>query len=228
VRKLLKTAALIITSVIMLLPTTFAMSRDDIPGLSVYAPPSEQEEIYEIILNSERMMEWINGFDVTLVKESITPFYRAYFLEYAETGVFRIVSPVMDRSGRAIDAAEGERGNVYYVKTVTAEGLFAANIRFYMEDGIAYPDMLEPTPALEEIWDFFRLTRIPPSKSYADHAERIRQLLGRDTFVPTDQVRYLGVDHLGKVFYINDGEIEALVVISADDTVFWDETGEGV
>jgi hypothetical protein len=225
-KNLLKTTALLLTSATMLLPATFAMSRDDIPGMSVYAPPSEQEELYDIIQNSEMMMRSLDSKGV-IVKESIAPVYRACFLEYAETGVLRIWPHIMERVIKA--ESESLDGNYYYAKTVTANGLFAGNMNFYIEDSIAYTNGFAPTPVLKEYWKGIPEPHIgPTSKSYADHAERIRQLLGRDTFVPTDQVRYVWVDHLGEVFYINDGEREALVVIIGSEDVFYGEAGEVV
>jgi len=203
----------------MFLPATLAMSRDDIPGMSVYAPPSEQEEVYSIIQNSEKMIDRLNSDGISVVKESIMQVYEACFVEYAETGVLRIEPYRMPphEVDPAIAESESLDGNEYYAKVVTAGGLFGGNIRFYIKDDVAH----------SLVYDLAVSPRVT-SMSYADHAERIRKLLGKDTFVPTDQVRYVGVNRLGGVFYINDGESEALVVIFADSSVFYGNTGEVV
>jgi hypothetical protein len=227
-KNLLK-ALVILMGATMLLPATFAMSRDDIPGVSVYGSAEEREELYEIIRRSENLMRSFNSKSISIAEDAIMPVYRACFLEYAETGVLRIVSPVRIWGQEVIDAPEGERGNIYYAKTVTANGLFAGNMRVVVGDGIARQNGFAPSVHMFGPDDVIHLGQYSiTSKSYADHAERIRQLLGRDTFVPTDQVRYVWVDHLGEVFYINDGEREALVVIIGSEDVFYGEAGEVV
>ena len=42
------------------------------------------------------------------------------------------------------------------------------------------------------------------SCSYADHAKRIQNILDRSTFVPTSDVKYVTIDHVGSCFFVQN------------------------
>jgi hypothetical protein len=179
-----------------------ATSGKEVPGESVYGSKAEQDVVYEIIQSSEDL-RFLKDNGIIVLSESIMPIYEASLLEYAETGVFTV------RPNTVLD-----NGVVYAAKTTTTEGVFASDLRFYVKDGTAY-----------HLWS------APPnnqkkSHSYADHAERIRSLTNKESFVPVGEVRYVAVDRLGYVFYINDGKTEALINISAADDVFYQKNRE--
>jgi hypothetical protein len=207
-RKLLKTMALIIGGSMVFLANAFA-TNNNVPEESVYISASERDEIYNIIQTSERFMGHKRFGETTLLFESIMPMYRGCFLEYAETGIFRIWPLV----GYSIYPVDKPTERNFTAKTVTSEGLFAGNITFQIRDGIAD----QKTFSRSEYWvdptgEFPAGSDV--SLNYADHARRIQELLGRDSFVPVCQVRYVNIYNLGQIFYINDGETQALVNIS--------------
>lgn len=209
--KKLISLVLIFGGLFMLSNTANAASGDKIPGESVYASVSDQDAVYSAVLNSKEL-----EFDgITVVKESITPVYVVDFLDYAKTGVFKISPSVVDSAGRSLVNTSDNPGNFYIAKTITADGLFGGNIRFLVADGVAYLKGFTPSE------HFYKQGEDIPggaysciSYSYADHAKRIQDLLGRDSFVPPEDVRYVLIDNFGYAFYINDGKQESLVMLS--------------
>jgi len=136
VKKILALLLTIIGGGIMFSADAFASDSDRVPGESVYASRSECNRIYEIVQKSDDFMKILDYDGTHILSETIMPIYVADFLDYAETGVFKI---------RPDEVFPGI--NVYYAKTVTAEGLFAGNMKFYIEDGIAHSLGFVPTPA---------------------------------------------------------------------------------
>jgi hypothetical protein len=196
----------------MMIPVGVNDANDgEIPGVSVYGSKAEQDAVYEVVQNSKLWL-FLEKYGLTLLKESIMPVYSASLLEYAETGVFTIKPDIVRGSGI-----------VYIAKTVIADGSFAGDLWFYILDGVAYRNGFEPTPVLEQFFDSeygFGGNEFLVSHSYADHAKRIKNAANRESFVPVGEVRYVGVDGLGQVFYINDGKTEALVNMEAADDIF--------
>jgi hypothetical protein len=220
-KKCLKTLSLIIGCSILFSVSAFAAAGDY--GEAVYASRSDQDALIEIIEKSEDLMKQLNYDGVSILKESITPVFVADFLEYAETGVFRIWP---DSLPHVENDPASFNGSVYMSKAVTADGLFAGYMMFHIDDGVASSLMFTPTPVLEHYFDArygFGGNANLVSRSYADHAGRIQALMESDSLIPASQVRYVGIQNLGEAFYINDGNIEALVVISASGNVFTSE-----
>ncbi|MCL1806875.1 MAG: hypothetical protein FWG31_04150 [Oscillospiraceae bacterium] len=185
-----------------------AISREDVPGESVYGYASEQDEVYEMIYKSEEFVSSLKFHGVSIVKESIMPTYTADLLQYAETGVFEIVPDV---SKKVVDGKTIGDKQWYYVKTASKFG-FTGIYTMYVENGAAYRSVFQPTALLEP-----RNTNVM-SFYYADHARRVEKIVGRK--VSEADVRFVGISRLGLFFYVNDGEIEVLVPILADDNVF--------
>jgi hypothetical protein len=184
-----------------------ASNGDAPPGVSVYGTKAEQDAVYEAIQESENL-SFLGSKGVTILGESIMPMYSASLYEYAETGVFTVrpsTGGIKDESIRR-----------YMAKTVTAEGVFAGNMGILVRDGTARMNGFFPTSAVEG----FERNSKGLSHSYADHARRVQSAIGRESFVPVGEVRYLAVDGLGTVFYVNDGKTEVLVNISAAGDVF--------
>jgi hypothetical protein len=194
-----------------------ASSISETPSESVYVSESEQNAIYDIIQKSEDFLRFLNNRNLYLLKESITPIHYVQFLDYAETGIFEVYQYGTETF---IDGIPTDKGNpVYIAKTVTEKG-FGGNIIFYIDNGLIQPTGFFPSVLLEP--ENTSLVSI----SYADHAERIARLTNRETYFPASVVRYVIVDRVGECFYINDGEIEALVVISAAMDIFNEDNGE--
>jgi hypothetical protein len=196
----------------------FGAKGGEVPGETVYGTKAEQDAVYEIVQKSAALMERMNRDEITVLKESIMPIYVASLYEYAETGNFTVRR----------DTIRGN-GLTYWANTVTADGLFAGNLRFYVLDGVAYMNGFEPTPVLEHLFHSdigFGSNEFLISQNYADHAKRVQSLTGRESFVPISEVRYVGVEGLGNVFYINNGKTEAIVHIYGGDGVFTRGEGE--
>jgi len=209
---------LLIAGILLMIPfTASAVDTSKMPGESVYASVAEQNEVYDIIQNSDNLINFLKRRNLSLLKESITPYYTVDFLAYAETGEFKL-----SKMGTAsfIDGIPTEEGESIYLAKTVIENEFAGNIIFYMEDGVAQLMMFTPSALLDQ------QNTSAISISYADHAERIAKLANKETFFPASAVRYAVVDRVGEVFYVNDGKTEMLVVISAAGDVFYGDKGE--
>jgi hypothetical protein len=174
------------------------------PGVSVYGTKTEQDTVYETVQQSPILVPALNERNLTIVRESISPIYVASLYEYAKTGVFTIKPHQGGTKGDAI---------YYMAKIVTADGAYAGNTLFYIENGIAHPQI-------------YYSENLSGSNSYADHAERVQTLTGRESFVPASEVRLVGVEGLATVFYVNDGKTEALVYIDGMNGLFPHGQGE--
>ena len=203
--------------------TDSAKTMDEVLGESVYASPSEQDAIYEIIENSEHFINMLKKDGIRVVKESITPIYQVNFLEYARTGIFEI-KPVVAVEGRidwTSDSTRSEPSNYFAAKMVTSEGWFAGDIWFYVENGVArvtcgleskqFMSYLISIGELNLDLDMVLRSNSPTVSTvyYADHVEQISAFAGR--VVPADEVRLVMVSNVATVFYINDGKTEGLV-----------------
>jgi hypothetical protein len=211
-KKLSLILTLIFGGLLMFSTGAYAENLSEIPGASVYSAKSEQEAIYEAIQKSDSFMKQLEHNGIRVVKESITPVYKADFLEYAKTSNFEI-----------------KLSNEFYVKAVTSEGLFAGNFLFSVENGVAETLMFTPSIHLEQYFFSeygFEGNEFLVSRNYADHAKRIQELTKRDSFVPVSEIRYVNINSLGEVFYINDGKTESLVFINADSRIFHENIGE--
>ena len=205
---------LLIAGILLMIPfTASAVDMSKMPGESVYASVAEQNEVYDIIQKSEIFINSMKEHGVSVVKESITPICVANLLDYAETGIFEMI-PLVTGHFKEIPTNDG--GQVYLIKAITEKG-FAGYYEFFVEEGIAQPTNFKPSSQLEP--DNISVV----SFSYADHAERIAKLTNSETFLPASEVRYVRVDNLGNVFYVNDGKTEMLIAISADANAFRDK-----
>jgi len=182
----------------------------EVPGDSVYASPSEQDAIYEIIENSEAFVEFLNnyfrGIGVCIVKESITPYYYYVdFLEYAKTGVFD-VKPVVIVDGRMDRDSDKDEPNCFVAKAVTTDdGVFAGDITFYVENGVAEhwsSGLSQQILRRANPSDFYILSGNPSASRtyYAEHAERIQALTNKDFLMSAAEVRYVSISNIGVVF----------------------------
>ncbi len=91
-----------------------------------------------------------------------------------------------DFIGKIIDKYGNNAGYAYLAST------------YYPSDGGRY---FYPSIVLNEDWSY----------SYADHAERIRLILGLDEVIPPTDVRLVRMSELGDLFYINHDGIEGFV-----------------
>ena len=117
-------------------PTSaYAKSLDEVPGESVYGSVSEQDDINSIIERSEGLLGVLDILyhGIYIIKESITPVYLADFLDYAKTGIFEM--------NRWADV----KGDAYWAKTMTPEGVFAGDLLFFIKDDIALYSGFSPS-----------------------------------------------------------------------------------
>lgn len=195
-----KTITILMTAIliVLLIPST-SLATERIT--SVYASNSIQDVVYRA--TQTETFDYYKSFEfdqISIVKESITPVYTVDILKYAETGIMTIEPDVCGVSPSAEDELYG---NVYIAKLVTDAGDFAGNIQFYVEDGIAYGLLFTPSTALEQYFTN-GTSRYMASCSYADHAKRIQNILDRSTFVPTSDVKYVTIDHVGSCFFVQN------------------------
>ena len=162
---------------------------------TVYASLEKQNEIYSM-LNDESYngYKYLKYDNLTILKESITKVYYVSTLDYARSGILKVVPMTLSGSS-----------DVYVAKTINANGLYAGNLQFYIKDGIAYRLLFEPSYfAFSESFEGLSNPGWAASCSYADHAQRIQKILNRSSFVPIDKVKYVLFEGWGNAFYIED------------------------
>jgi|GEM_PF-1524113 len=199
--------AFIITVVICLSLFSFSAFAEESERETVYAPYAERELLYEMIydeatgLYKQTQYGLEFGIKTQILKESITPVYTADFFDFAKTGELRLERENSPKTG-----------NCYTAKLITDNGDFAANIFFSFDGekitmgGGSLSDLFEGLYFEETETGFANV-----SLSYADHAERIRKDLGRDSFVSPYDVKLVRLAGVGFAFYIKDNGNEVFV-----------------
>lgn len=152
------------------------------------SPDEEREAVYALIAEDDEMDRYLAYDGVTVVKESILPIYVLDLAHFAETGEF-LAEPFV----------RGDQEKMYIAKTVTADGSYGGNLRFYVEDGKAYYSGLSPSAATIAEGGVAGAYTLG-SCAYLDHAEDIREQLGADGIIPESEVRYVMTD-LGNGYY---------------------------
>ena len=155
---------------------------------TVYASDEEIENIYRIIQeNKWDFSALLLNNELEVLKESITPVYFLDTLDYARSGIISINRSYFRK----------EDGLVYTVKLIDKNKKYAGNMIFYIKDNMAGHLLSQSVSS-----GFYRA-----SCSYADHAERIRKILGREEIIPISDVRYVIIDGVGNFFYVkNNGK----------------------
>ncbi len=185
----------------------------------VYASKELSDKLYELLQkDSFDYKKVFDSYKLTVVKETITPIYYVDMLPYAQTGEFNI-KPVWLSPNNAPNKG---KGNCYIAKLLTYDNQYAGAIEFYIENGIAYSARYFPS---ENSGDWPNNEYYLASPSYADHDERIAEILGEDEIIPAKDVKYVSIDWIGSFFYIKNDKHDVLVsvgYISADksDTFF--------
>lgn len=169
----------------------------------VYAPRAKQNELF-VLTQREGFLSRISLKGCRIVLESITPVYTIDVDAYKETGTLCVKPKV---SSKKCQTAEGD---TYLAKMVDADHEFAGNVVFFVEDGVA--QYLYRTDAPLE---FPRNRWYSASFSYADHAARIRDCLGRSDFVPATSVKYVtcSAGEQEGYFYIQEGDTEVWIPV---------------
>lgn len=182
-------------------------AAEGIPGDSVYASISEQDELFELIQNHSDFKSFLDQQGITVEKDSITSVYTLDLDEYANTEQFSLEPLCINSKGKP----KKESGNVYAAKTQTTSNTFGGNLKFYVEDDYAF--LLGFTPSAETYDNAVPNAFTMASCDYEDHAERIKDILGTEGLIPADSVRYVEIPYLGTAFYIQYEEFEVIVYL---------------
>ena len=189
----------------------------DIEEEMVYISNDKRESVYQATQKEYfDCYKLFKKFDIHIVKESITPVFTIDMYEYAQSDKFSIKPvyleiPSMPNTQQQTDDIQG---NYYVAKTVTSDGRFAGNIWFSVYDNIVighftYSDNIKFRDVHGSEAEGNR--KYQSSSSYADHAERIKNLLNREDFVSPYDVKLLAIDGIGVYFYINDEQGEYFI-----------------
>lgn len=164
----------------------------------VYVTGSEQETLYNLLLQNfspdyKKVMDY---YSLTFVKDSITRVYTVDLFEYAETGDMNVKTLTDYRQEKNKDKTDG---NVYAVKLIDSNQKYGGSIIFSVEDNFAYNLHFWCTPETGLTED---AKRYKASCSYADHAVRIKSIVGKDELVSANDVKYIFINRMGYFFYI--------------------------
>ena len=197
---------------LVILPCAATKPEEEKQGF--YASSAEQDAIYELLQqDSFDFKKSLELRSLTVVKESIAPVYTVDLLDYAETGVFKIVPT----NGEYRPASTPSNSKFYVAKLVTASGEYGGKIIFSIEDdGVArFSDFSPATASAGKGYQ--------ASCSYADHALRIKYILDTKDFVSQYDVKYVNLGYMGDFFYIETDGKEYLIPIGKampDDGTF--------
>jgi hypothetical protein len=196
---------------------SISADASELPGTGVYATLEEQNQIIRSFGKQEIEHE---GLWFSLVIESIEPQYLIDCKDLAKSGKIELKERRTEQHAR-----------FYYAKMLLDDGRFGGTAVFSERNGkielITSLTRLSAdsgliSPARQKLDD-------PTSKnftslqspSYADHAEAIRLLLGKEEIIPQEQVRYVTIMGsrwtIGTYFYIQDEDKEYFVSCPADD-----------
>jgi hypothetical protein len=103
-------------------------------------------------------------------------------------------------------------GNTYTVKLLTKSGEYGGHLIFYVDNDkaicISFAKSFNPSNP-----DELRSGSYKASTSYADHAEKIRTLLGLDKFVSVENVTFVRINGIGEFFCINAEDTDIFIPI---------------
>lgn len=200
-------------------PTVMAFDSEE---EMVYISNDKRESVYQVTQNENfKYYKMFKKFDIHIVKESITPVFTIDMYEYAQSDKFSIKPvyleiPSMPNTQQQTDDIQG---NYYVAKTVTSDGRFAGNVWFRVYDN--YDNFVPASFSYSDNIKFRDVhgseaegnRKYQSSSSYADHAERIKNLLNREDFVSPYDVKLLLIDRIGHFFYINDEQGEYFIPV---------------
>ena len=157
-------------------------------GESVYASAEEQQLVYEMLEKD------YPTYARLAVKDSIAPVYDFDLLGYRaeDSIVLRASKDGMYRycMKATADKDKGFAGTGIISVTISGGKIESAGA---MYPGSEYERVLSASP------------------DYADYAEDIRIVLGRDSIIPPQNVRFVCANGIGNCFYINDGRDSVFV-----------------
>ena len=189
--KTLLSALLATLLTIIVIPmNSSAYSIENLPGDSFYASVEEQKLIYDAFVSCSHGMK------------KYFEFYNFHMLSYAQTGVLN-----MDRY--SLDEFE----TVYVAKVVNDNGKFVGSVTIHMINNdivhVSYRpsfDSPQTKESIEEIapeyYEPGKLFRCEAYFSYADHAERIQNILGSDKMIHAAFVRIVWLQDFTQAFYV--------------------------
>lgn len=190
-------------------PST-APASEEASGM-VYVSNELRDSIFEATQSEESYDSYLalQKDGLRIVKESITPVYTASMLDYAKTGNLSVVPREYKNVREDIML-----GQIYIAKTVLADGTYGGNLKFSYKEGEAHFVSYSPSEAMRETFDN---PSFDASSSYADHAIRIKRMLGRNSFVSPNDVIFLEISY-GQFFYIRTNGQQYFVPIGLQKT----------
>lgn len=199
---------------IMLLAVLFSLCCSTVTASEserdmVYVSNSERESIYQATQKeSFDCYLMLEKYGFQIVKETITPVYTVDMIDCAKTGIVT-VKPMRGRSSDD----ENSPGNVYVAKTVMSDNTYAGNVLFYIENGVAKGMNILPSKNVPEDFPGANNPYFEASSSYADHAQRIKQILNREDIVSPYDVRYVFIGYVGKFFCVTIGDEQLFIPV---------------
>lgn len=193
---------LLVIMLLMCMAIPVLASEDD--GVMVYAPAEERDKVYEMLFDEKSDMKYtLDTQQFQIVKESIS-----YVYEYDKMEFYRSGKLVLKK-------VDGLYGSKMIRKS---DGKFAGNMHIdTLSYGFAARKMEEPSLNWRGFWrvnsnDFpdASLTYYS-SCNYADHAENIRILLGKDELISPYNVKLVRLDGGVGVFYIQIDDEEYFI-----------------
>ena len=192
---------------------------------TVYLSNDQRDEIYQTMVESCNRYDPVLPTGVYILKESITPTYSIDLSEVVRTGEIHVV-PYEEESKNASDGSVYCKRQFYYAKTLTATGEFGGNYWLTIKDDGAFYSAYAPTSVVEYYstdcdGKKHKVENFAASYSYADHAERIRALLGKEEIIPAEDVKLIYLKHpyydKGPYFYIESEQVLVPVGLMAED-----------
>ena len=166
----------------------------------VYASKSEQDYLYNLTQQeSFDFYKFFKEYELTILKESISVVYTVDMLKYAESGELEVVPLV---HGATNNETNHNEGNVFVAKVLTSKNEYGGNIMFYVENNTAYSWGYLPSVFAdpEVVGD----RNYVASCSFVDHAQRIQNIIGKNSAVSVYDVKYVIIDRIGYFFYIDN------------------------
>lgn len=189
--KILLSVLLSIVFVLIVCPA-FAAENNS----TVYASPEEQEYVYCCATKeSFDLYKMLSNNHLSIIKDTITTVYTMDLLDYAHNNTLEI-TPYLIHCGGALAS------QVYTAKVVTSENKFAGNLLLYVSEGTAHSLGFYPSEELKEYFEGVEKPIFNASCSYADHASRIAKVLGVDSIIQPECVKYMSISGIGDCFFI--------------------------
>ncbi len=208
----MKRVLICILLILLILPFSSRSAAAENEKEMVYLSGEELDRIYA--LTTDESFVWsksLKSDSLMIVRESIMPIYTIDMYEFAETGKFEVKPMWVSIRG---EDNEG-KGNFYAAKLINEKKQFAGNIIFNVEEdgetnlgNFLYAPGNPPPSSKDE--DVSSQTYYL-SYSYADHAERIKNILNSKEIISPNDVKLLSLPWVGMFFYVKNENYDILI-----------------